>query len=221
MVATTRGIAALVCASAGLFCAAAADAQEPVANPAHTHMGHVADAFRDTPERRGLLATAAGEAAVVASHAGLMANATDLATMKRHAGHVLHAIDPTVETEGPGLGYGLRKAAEAVAAHITMAGAAGVATQNVRTHSGHVATAARNTVSRADEIVELARQVRAAITAEEAADLVTELDALARQLMRGTDANGDGRVGWQEREGGLDLADTHMGLMKRGEGLGS
>ena len=45
--------------------------------------------------------------------------------------------------------------------------------------------------------------------------------ALTDAILNGTDANEDGRVGWQEGEGGLAQATTHMGLIKRAEGLGS
>ena len=31
--------------------------------------------------------------------------------------------------------------------------------------------------------------------------------------------NGDGRTGWQEGEGGLEVAQTHGNLMKQAEGL--
>jgi len=218
----SKTILALAMAGAALSHPLVVRAQQAaVSNPAHTHLGHVADRFRDTPEGKGLLPTAAGEAAVVVTHAGLMANASDnLDVMKRHAGHVLHAIDPTAVTEGPGLGYGLRKAAEASAAHITMAGSAEVASQNVKTHAQHVARAARNTVTRAERIQELAQEIRDATDAAAAAELAAELKTLADQLVAGSDANQDGRVGWQESEGGLAVAETHVGLMKQGEGLG-
>jgi hypothetical protein len=54
---------------------------------------------------------------------------------------------------------------------------------------------------------------------EEAARLVDQLNKLAGQMMTGVDANNDGRVGWQEGEGGLQQATTHMQLMMKGEGL--
>ena len=50
--------------------------------------------------------------------------------------------------------------------------------------------------------------------------LVNQLSTVAEQLITGVDANGDGRVGWQQGEGGLEQAEQHMNLMKKGEGLG-
>ena len=58
-----------------------------------------------------------------------------------------------------------------------------------------------------------------ATSADEAAGLVAELNTLAQALLSGVDANGDGRTGWQEGEGGLEVAETHGNLMKNAEGL--
>ena len=54
-------------------------------------------------------------------------------------------------------------------------------------------------------------------SADDAASLVAELDGLAQALLSGVDANGDGRTGWQEGEGGLEVAQTHGNLMKQAE----
>ena len=187
---------------------------------AHTHIGHVADGWRDTPEGQGLLPTAVAEARIAAQHAGLAAgNTGDLDSMKRHTGHVLHAVDPSAVEDGPGLGYGVKQAAEGAAKHIEAAATADGASQAVTTHATHVATSARNTVSRADEIVALAGRINAATLATQAAPLVGELNTLAQQLIDGSDANDDGRVGWQQGEGGLAQAEQHLGLMKKAEGL--
>ena len=184
-------------------------------------MGHVADGFRGTPDGMGLLPAAIAEAEVAAMHAGLAArDLTDLDAMKRHTGHVQHAVDPTVVENGPGAGYGVKQGASGAARHISMAADSEGATDNIRTHSNHVATSANNTVARADRILELAAQIQEAESADAAAPLVEEMAEVAGQLVSGLDANGDGRVGWQEGEGGLEQANAHMGFMKRGEGMG-
>ena len=190
-------------------------------NAAHAHMGHVADGFGDTPDGMGLLPTALAEAEVASTHAGLaLRDLSNLDAIKRHTGHVLHAVDPNEMAAGPGLGYGVRRAAEGVVRHIEMAGSFDGASENIQLHSQHVSTAAGNTVERVDEIVDLARRIMATSSASEAAPLMEELAALAGQLVSGVDADGDGRIGWQEGEGGLEQADRHMTLMKRGEGMG-
>jgi hypothetical protein len=182
-------------------------------------MGHVSDKMNGTPEGQGLLPAAVAEARIAIQHAGLAAKTPDnLDAMKTHAGHVLHAVDPAQASRGPGLGYGVKRAAEGVVAHIGLAARADGASENVRTHAVHVGAAAEAVVKRCDAIVALVARIRAATTAAEAAPLVGELQTLANQLATGVDLNGDGRVGWNDPEGGLDQAQQHMDLMKKGEG---
>lgn len=184
------------------------------ANPVLTHLGHVREAFRGTPEGKGLLPTALAEAAVVTRHAELASRSgANLDALKAHAGHIVHAIEPAEGMTGPGLGYGLKKAAAAVATHVDLAAQSEGAPDGVRTHAGHVAASAANTVSRADQILALAKRVQAAGSVEEAAGLVEQLNALAQQLLPGVDANGDGRIGWQDGEGGLQHVEQHVNLL--------
>ena len=189
-------------------------------NAAHNHIGHVTDAWRDTPDGQGLLPAAIAEAEIAARHAGLAASdPSNFASMKRHTTHVLHAVDPEQIENGPGLGYGVKRGAAGAAQHITAAANSDGASGAVQTHAVHVATSARNTVARADEIVMLAKRIARTTTAADAAPLVAELNALAQALLSGVDANDDGRTGWQEGEGGLETAQTHANLMKQAEGL--
>lgn len=204
-------------AVAMVLAAAAVSAQ----SPAHTHIGHVADAFRGTPEGQGLLPAAVAESAVAAQHAGFAGrDPSNLDGMKRHMGHILNAIDPTEVENGPGLGYGVKAAAAGVVRHTELAAGSEGASDNVKAHGNHIATAAGNVVTWADEVVVLARQVQEATDAAAAAEIVAELVELTNAIVSGTDQNGDGRTGWQEGEGGLEQATLHMNLMKRGEGLG-
>jgi hypothetical protein len=147
-----------------------------------------------------------------------VSSAGNLDAMKRHAGHVIHALDPTIETMGPGLGYGVKRAAMGVAQHIGLAAMAAGASQNVMTHSMHVSASANNVVTRADELVAVAQQIRAATTAADADAHLAALNMLAEQLYAGLDANEDGRVGWQTGEGGLEQVEMHMQLLLKGEG---
>ena len=189
-------------------------------NAAHNHIGHVMDKWNDTPEMAGLLPAAIAEARIAAQHAGLAAkDPSNLDSMKRHTAHVLHAVDPTQIENGPGQGYGVKRAAEGAAKHIMAAANSDGASGAVKTHAEHVATSARNTVARADEIVMLAQKIEMATSASAASSLVADLNTLAQQLLAGEDANGDGRTGWQEGEGGLEVAETHANLMKKAEGL--
>ena len=215
---TLWAVVVLALASTGPFLGGPAIAQQ--GNAAHAHIGHVADAWRDTPDGQGLLPTAIAEANIAAQHAALAAkDPSNLDAMKLHTGHVLHAVDPEAMANGPGLGYGVKQGATGAATHIELAAKSEGASNGVTTHSTHIATSARNTVQRAEEIVALANKIQMADSASAASALVGDLNMLAEQLISGKDADGDGRVGWQEGEGGLQQAEQHLTLLKQGEGL--
>jgi hypothetical protein len=189
-------------------------------NAAHMHVGHVADGFRGTPEGKGLLPTAVAEANVVAQHAALAArDPSNLQAAKTHAGHVLHAIDPALAERGPGAGYGLKPAVTGALNHIGLAARAEGASQAVTTHAGHITASLTNTATRADRIAAIAKQIQAAEAGTDVTALVNEMNTIAAQLVPGVDANGDGRIGWQENEGGLQQAEQHVGLLKTAEGI--
>ncbi len=184
-----------------------------------THIGHVVNSFSDTPNGMGLLPVAFAEAKTAAQHAGLATKAATLDAMKLHAGHVINAMDPTIVAQGPGLGYGMKKAALNVATHIELAAKAPGASQNVIMHSAHVATAARNAAARADEIIALAQKVQASTTMPEAAALLSQIVSLCDQVLAGVDAKNTGHVTWET--GGLNQAQEHIDLMLKGENLGA
>ena len=208
---------AVVFALVAVFSGASLVAQQ---GAGHNHIGHVLDGWSDTPGGEGFLPAAIAEARIAAQHASLAAkDPSNLDAMKRHAAHVLHAVDPEQIENGPGLGYGVKKAAAGAAQHIQAAANSDGASDAVKTHANHVATSAQNTVTRADEIVMLAQKIAMANSAADASRMVGELNMLAQQLLSGKDANGDGRTGWQEGEGGLEVAQTHGNLMKQAEGL--
>jgi hypothetical protein len=182
-----------------------------------THIGHVVNSFGDTPGNMGLLPVAFAEARTAAQHAGLAGKAANLDGMKLHAGHVINAMDPTIVTAGPGLGYGMKKAALAVANHIELAAKAAGASQNVIMHAEHIATAARNAAAKADQIIALSQKVQASTTTADATALLSQIVALCDQALNGVDAQGTGRVSWQT--GGLQQAQEHVDLMLKGEKL--
>ena len=209
-------IAAIALVGAILLGGGPASAQ----SEAHAHIGHVMTAWGDTPEGQGLLPTAIAEANIAVEHASLAARKPgDLDWMKAHSGHVMNALDPEVEAEGPGLGYGVKAATEGTIAHIGFAAASGDASEAVKLHAVHVATSAQNTLDRTAEIIELARKVQAAAAPALARPMVEQIEVLTLQLRAGDDANADGSVSWEAGEGGLDQSLAHMGFMMDAEGL--
>ena len=187
-------------------------------NASHTHMRHVLEAFGPTPDGQGLLPTAEAEAAIALQHARLAArDPTNIDPMKQHARHVLNAIDPAEFERGPGLGFGVKAAAEGIIRHIELAAGSDVASGNVRTHAGHVAAAARSLTQRAEQIVEVAGQILPMSDYNRAYTLVLQLRDLCEELTTGVDISGDGAISLSE--GGLEQVRRHMGLMAEGEGL--
>lgn len=185
------------------------------ANMVQTHIGHVMDSFNGTPMSMGLLPTAMAEAKIAAQHAGFAAKATTLAMIQTHAGHVMNAIDPASTDKGPGLGYGLKKAAAGVAMHADLAGKAPEANAGVKMHAMHVNTAAMNVAAMSDEVLAIGQKIKASTSMDEALKLAADLQKKAEQLTAGVDANGDGTIGWNKPEGGLAQAQQHMELMKK------
>ena len=212
---TTIRLSVLLGAVMSLTVAAQAFAQ----NASHVHIGHAADAFRDTPDGMGLLPAAVAEAGVAQTHAGLAAGSSGLDGIKRHIGHVLNAIDPSVRESGPGAGYGVVKGASGAATHIGLAVRSDGASDNVTLHGNHVSTSLENVQEWAQEILELAARVEGTSDSAMAVDLAGQIHQLTQNIVDGHDANGDDRIGWGSGEGGLTQATLHLNLMKRGEGL--
>ncbi|NNF38961.1 MAG: hypothetical protein HKN71_09850 [Gemmatimonadetes bacterium] len=225
MIDTTRLHTSLVVIAIGAFAPMTLAGQDdPSAgedrSPALTHVHHVSVTFRGTPNNQGLLATALAETEIAVQHAGLAMRAPeDLDALKRHAGHVLHALDPSEVENGPGLGYGAIRAAERTAHYISLAARSAGAIPPIETHSEHVAASASNAASNGTAAVELLEEILEAEEADAAAELMGEVVDLVTAMQDGIDADGDGRVGWQEGEGGLAQASTHLGLLRRAAGL--
>lgn len=88
----------------------------------HSHVGHVMTCWDDTPENHGFLIVAQMEAATALEHTQLaLAHADDLAAVQMHMRHVINALEPSIISEGPGLGYGLIHAAEGAGVHASFA----------------------------------------------------------------------------------------------------
>lgn len=186
--------------------------------PVGAHIGHVVNRYPDTPGNQGLLPVALVEASIAAQHAELaLKSPANLDGLKLHAGHVLHALDPSIVATGPGKGYGVKKAATGIATHIELAARTKDASPNVVSHSARVAEAARSVVARADAMIGLASRIRDATSAAAAADLMQQVLSLAGQLSAGVDADTDGRIGWGGGEGGLQQVQEQVTSLLKGE----
>jgi hypothetical protein len=199
---------------------AAAPTVKVPAGEVGAHIAPIINGFKDAPGGQSLLSVATIEARTASQHATLgMRAPTNLEALKTHAGHVINALDPSIVAVGPGTGFGLKKAAAMIQQDIEAAAATAGASPNVKVHATHVATSAKNTLARIDAAVTLAQRIQSATTAEEAAKLMTQLVSLTAQLQPGADANNDGRIGWQENEGGIQQAEEHVKLLLAGENI--
>jgi hypothetical protein len=188
-------------------------------NPVHVHIGHVMTAWKEVPTGQGFLPVAVGDAKIAQVHAGYMQKAAgNLDQIKMHAGHVINALDPTIEPKGPG-SFGVKRAAAGALTHAQNAAKAEGASKGVLTHTEHVSASLENVGHWTDQAVATAQKIRAATSAADTTPLITELIAQLNTISNGIDANKDGTVGWQIGEGGLAQAQQHMTLMMKGEGL--
>lgn len=184
------------------------------------HIGHIVNSFNDTPDRKSLLAVAEADARTAAQHAALGARQpNNLDALKLHAGHVLNALEPALQPMGPGTGYGLKRAASEIVQHIDLAAKSQGASANVKVHAEHISSAAKSTLTRVETAVGLAQRIQSSTSAADAASLMNQLVSVTAQLEPGFDANSDGRIGWQEPEGGLQAVSDHLKLMLQGEKL--
>lgn len=204
----------------GAGAAAAAPAAAPFPTVVGIMIGYVGSGYLDTPDKSGLLPMAVTEAKIAAQHAGFMARSPDsLRILQMHAGHVLHAVDPTTmpAATAPGKGYGVKRALQGAITYAEQAAKEVGASANVKTHSAHIAGAARSALERADLVIAMARRIQSARDAKTAASLIGELQSLCDQLTAGVDVNADGRVTWNGGEGGIQQAQDHVTLLINGE----
>jgi hypothetical protein len=171
--------------------------------PAHLHIGHVMTNWRDTPGTRGFLPVAVDEARVAVLHARLAAKGASLDEIKLHAGHVLHALDPTVEPNGPGAGYGVKKAATGALQHLEFAAKAEGATASVTTHAANASALLTNVLQWVDQAVAAAKRVRAASDVAAAGGPAADLAAVTQRIS----------------DEGLHQAEIEMGVILKAEGL--
>ncbi|MCZ4281828.1 hypothetical protein O4H49_13640 [Kiloniella laminariae] len=175
------------------------------------HIDHLIKHWEDTPQKQGLLTVLLGEAEIARTHADYAAgDLQNLDGMQLHAGHVLHALDPSALPKGPGMGYGLIKSAEGVALHAQLATEAESATDVIRVSGIMISSIGRNTAVRAQKAKELAQLVIEAGDAETTAPYAVELQALTSAIISGEDLNLDGKIVWYHKEGGLAVASAQI-----------
>jgi hypothetical protein len=206
--------------AAGLLAMPKEVAGQQTGDEALTHFNHVATGFTGAPGGRGLVVTTAIEVNTAMMYANFAAgNPTNLDAMKTNVRNVLHALAPEQEAKGPGLGFGVKRAAEAVVAHIELAVKSPGASENLRKLGPAVAQAGRAVAARAQEMADLGKRVLAAQTAAQAAPLVEQLRVLALQLDLGRDTNGNGQIEVNAVEPGMNQLEAQVYSIFEGDKL--
>jgi len=192
----------------------------PLPEEVIVHMSHLLTSFSDTPGGMGLIDTGIAEAGIASEYVRIAGeDSLDLRNMTSNMTHVIHAIDPTLVTNGQGLGYGVKRAAQNVTMHAEMAMAVEGANDNFLFHAPYVAAAGRGAVRRADAALGMARRVQSATDPEAALRLLDRLAVLVRAMAYGYDADDDGRIGFEEEEFGLAQARYHLDTVRRYQGI--
>jgi hypothetical protein len=168
----------------------------------HAHIGHVMIAWRDTPGQVGLLTIAQSDMRIAAAHTLLLTKSSSLDDMKLHAGHVLHALDPTIEKAGPASGYGAKKAAEGAMQHVGFTAAVDNATPAVKGHASTVNATLTESIADIERGIAAAQRIRSAASTDAAASAARDLQPIVEAIGRG-----------------LERSEQEMRLMMQAEGL--
>ena len=154
-------------------------------------MDHVLKSWNDTPDQKGLLTTAQAEADIALQHTGFaLSKPGDLANIKLHMTHVIHTLNQNVIAQGPGLGYGVKKAAAGVAAHVGFASGGGDASENVKLQPH------RPNEQRYWRWLKRAPRVAGQSDASDALAEAKKVQVLLDHIVNGLDENEDGTVSW-------------------------
>lgn len=192
----------------------------PLPQAAVTHLRHLTDTYSDTPGGTGLILAGVAEAAIASQYVVIAGtDSTYLAGMTRQMSNVIHAIDPSQASGGPGMGYGVKRAADGVRQHAALAAAVPGVSPGLLFHLGYVDRAAAGARARAEEAIGLARRVQQAQDAPTAHRLLKQLAQSVRAMAYGDDRDRDGRIGFADNEVGLAQAMYHLQLLYRVEGL--
>ena len=195
----------------------AASHEEAAPKEYETHLSHILTSWNDTPGQVGLLAILEEELAIAIAHAGYaVTDLENLENIQLHTDHVRHAVDPASvrSGQGPGRGYGLRRAAQGVLDHLGYAAAAADASDSMKLHAEHVAASANNVLFWAGKILDKGWQITGGASPIVSAFFAEEIVEHLQWIAHGRDANEDGATSWEDGEGGLAQMKAHLGYIE-------
>ncbi|MCH9674998.1 MAG: hypothetical protein K0U93_26385 [Gammaproteobacteria bacterium] len=186
----------------------------------HLRIDSVASAWPYTPGKQGLLTVLEQEAKLASRHSRFsLKKPADLRWTHTQLHQLRHAIDPKTENNGPGIGYGVIRAAQDIAAEMHEAVDTPGASDNVRQHALRIAAASEHISTLATEARELAAQGLAADSPTVTAQVSERIAAVLDQIVYGRDQNDDGKIDQDAPEGGVTHLRQLVATMMAGEGL--
>lgn len=193
---------------------------ESTMNVAHMHLDHVGTEWPETPNQLGLLPTAVNEAGIAETHMALaLDHGGDLATLRLHVGHVIHALDPKEQDSGPGAGFGVIEGADGAEKHMLYAAQSPGASDNIINNNLSVRNPLKNAESLAKKAVRRGQAVLAAASVAGAEADLRAMAWLVNAMIHGIDENGDGVINADKTEGGLAIASEQLAKIREAEGL--
>jgi hypothetical protein len=203
-----------------IFGLAGAVQGESTMNVAHMHLDHVATSWPDAPDQVGFITIALQEADIAMRHVSLaQENASDLAALKMHVGHALHALDPEEQDSGPGLGFGAIEGTDGAEKHTLYAAQSPGASDNIINNNLGVRNPLRNAESLGKLAVRAGKGVLDARSVSAAQDGLGDMTWLINAMIKGVDENGNGTIEATREEGGLVIAQESILAIRRAEGL--
>ncbi|EPJ46775.1 MAG: hypothetical protein OFPII_18660 [Osedax symbiont Rs1] len=209
-----KSIAALVISICSALYSTSA-ATEPTS---HIHIKHLIKSWPAAPQAIGLLPIAIKEAAIASLYIKLARiHDQDLNWIKSHIKQAQYALKANPAEEG-GQGYGLIKAAYAIARETKLA-AANQASINVKLQSKAIIMSAYNTAAVAKKMARICNKIANTFSIAQALSYIDQLEILAITLLEGEDLDKDGQITSFNHEGGLNLARDKLTFMARTAGI--
>ena len=163
---------------------------------AHVHLGHALTGVHVTPNREGYLVLAQELASLASTEAQQAQSSASLTDMQTHVAAALTATSAADK-------FGLQQSVLLASNHIAFAATSDDASANVRESAPTFASDIRSIIGRCELITLLARDVAASRSREEAGVSIDEIVKLTLANVQGDDADGDGKLGGNPDEFGI------------------
>lgn len=151
----------------------------------HIHIGHTLTGWRATPGKKGLLETAEQEADRVLGSALKATNSNTLSAKKKHMSDALHAVDPRMQANGSGKGYGLTRSLTESIAHLEYAADSDDASMNIKKNVPIIAKKAQHLAKASSQLEIYGQAAINAFTLNEINAITEQFVSTAKQIISG------------------------------------